>query len=388
MRMKALKRFIVLITFIFAVESNMFIFAKDVKGQEYINKTLITLKIIEDSSNMNEPVTRAEFAKMIVRASEYREKTSDNISEVVCNDVGINAPYAAYIKKALDAGYMYTYLGGFFKPYDYVKYEDLSRACLALLSYNNDDFRSNQVQGRNLKFESLELNRNIDKKDKETLYKIDIVNGIYNTLNEKIKDSNTIYAESIFEKIIIDADKEINASEYVESKTDGPFFVKKENDLNIPFEITKHNVYINGKQCTIEELKDDIVNYGYAIYYLDIDKKMLYAYTERQDISAPIMLRRGYVYRIHYSASNMTVPYRVDIDNYKYMLDSEQVKFDFSASGCFKVDDEIVYLCNKMNDVNSSYRDSKGKRIYDDGETEPYNGSIVVAFSASLIKEE
>ena len=206
----------------------------------------MTLKIIEDTGNLDKPVTRAEFSKFIIRASKFRENTSEFITEDVCNDVYSITPYAPYIKKALEEGYMFTYLGGFFKPDEFVTYNDLSRACLALLSYKNEDFRGNQVIGRNLKFKSLGLDENIDKNDSDILTKKDIIYGIYNTLKEKVKDSENIYGKTVFPDLIIDGDKEINASEYIKNDVTGPFFAKKYDDLNLDFELNSNNVYING----------------------------------------------------------------------------------------------------------------------------------------------
>ena len=360
-------------------------YSKSVKIEEDRINSLVQLKIIEDGGNLNSNVTRAEFSKIIIRASEDREKISDNLSEAVCNDVSIDTPYAAYIKQSIQKGYMFTYLGGLFKPYEYVTFDDLSRACLALLSYTNDDFRGNQVIGRNLKFKSLDLNDNIEKNDSEVLTKIDIINGIYNTLKENIKDTDDIYGLKIFDKLIIDSDKELNASEYKENNIKGPYVARNESDLDIPFETTKHNVYINTISASIEELKDDIVNFGYVIYYLDFDNKSIVAYSERQDVSSPVILRKGYIYKIYYAASNMLIPYRVDIDNYKYMLDSEEVKFSFSANGKYREDDYVIYLCNKMNDISSTYLDESGKVVYKSDESEPYNGSIILVFNANSI---
>lgn len=358
-------------------------FAKTIKTEDDKINTLVLLRIIEDGGNLDTNVTRAEFAKTIVRASENREKVSDIMSESVCNDVAIDAPYAAYIKKALDSGYMYTYLGGLFKPYEFVTYDDLSRACLALLSYTNDDFRGNQVVGRNLKFKSLGLDENINKSDSEILTKRDIINGIYNTLKENEKDSTTIYGTKIFDKLIIDSDKELNASEYKVKNIKGPFVAKSESDINIPFEITKHNVYINLVERSFDKLKEDIIDYGYAIYYIDLDDNTIIAYTERHDVNSPVELRKGYVYKIYYAASNMLVPYRVDIDKYKYMLDSEEVKFAFSASGSIREEDYVIYLCNKMNDIDSAYLDENGNVVYKNDESEPYNGSIILVFDTN-----
>ena len=148
----------ILLIIIIVLQQAFFLLAKTVKTENDKFETLVILNIIEDIGNLDKPVERAEFAKFIVRASKFRENTPEYINEDVCNDVSSIIPYAPYIKRVLDEGYMFTYLGGFFKPNEFVTYNDLTRACLALLSYTNEDFRGNQVIGRNLKFESLGLN--------------------------------------------------------------------------------------------------------------------------------------------------------------------------------------------------------------------------------------
>ncbi len=404
----------ILLIIIIVLQQAFFLLAKTVKTENDKFETLVILNIIEDIGNLDKPVERAEFAKFIVRASKFRENTPEYINEDVCNDVSSIIPYAPYIKRVLDEGYMFTYLGGFFKPNEFVTYNDLTRACLALLSYTNEDFRGNQVIGRNLKFESLGLNENIEKHENDVLNKKDIINGIYNTLKEKVKDSDNIYGKIVFKDLIIDGDKEINASEYIKKDVKGPNFVKNINQIDSIYEINDNNIYINGVKSKKSDLIYDIETYGYAICYFDNVDKMLYVYTERQDIAAPVMLRKGYVYKIYYAASNILIPYRVDIDNYKYYLESEEVKFAFSPSGNFKEDDYIVYICNKMNDVTSAYigtreieednddstdedesdtnsnsliKSSNEKQIiYSNDDIEKYNGSIIMAYDISLIK--
>ena len=330
-----LKKIICLILLITLVISQFnYVFSREIKSENDKYETLVTLKILEDTGNLDTNITRSEFAKILVRSSKFKDKVPESITEDVCNDVNADTPYAPYIKKVLEKGYMYSYLGGYFKPNDFVNFSDLSRSCLALLSYTNDDFRGNQVIGRNLKFRALKLDENIEKKDDEILSKRDIANGIYNTLKEKVKDTSSVYGKLVFEDLIIDADNEINASEYKKTTIEGPYFFKGDENIDVSFE--PNNIFINGVKYNYDELKSDISNYGYAICYVDEENKTLYAYTERQDVAAPIILRKGYVYKIYYRASNMLIPYRVDIDKYKYFLDSEEVKFAFSANGEFK----------------------------------------------------
>lgn len=374
---------VLLVTVIF---TNITTYARANKTEEDKVEVLYLLGIIDDKDNLDEPVTRAEFAKMIVKSSDSKDKMSSSIDEAVANDVKNDNPYAGYIKEAINKKYMFVYLGGFFKPDEYTAYSDLTRAMLSLLGYTSDDFIGNLVYARNQKFESLGLNENIDKVGLDILMKRDIVNGIYNTLKEKKKDTDKVYGTLVFNKLIIDSDNELNADDVIETKVEGPFVIKNISDITAPFEITDKNVYLNGIISHIDEVKSDIINFGYAIFYLDLDRKYVYAYTERDDVRAPIRVEKGYVSGIYYSANDLTTPYRVDIGLNKYMIESEDMKLAFSSVGTIREDDYIVYLSNKMNDVTNAYLDADGNVVHNNDESELYNGSIINAFKYNLFK--
>ena len=349
-------------------------------------ETLLILKIIDDKENLDSAVTREMFSKMIVKSTEKKDEIVGVSLESVCNDVDNSNIYASYIKAVLEDGHMFTYIDGSFKPKEYVTYSDLARASLSLLSYTNDDFRGNQVKGRNLKFESLGLNENINKTANDVLTKRDIINGIYNVLKENIKNTDEIYGLKVFPKLIIDSDKELNPYELKERKVTGPYIVDKNFNIEIPFDINKKNVFLNGVKSNIDTVKYDIENFGYSIIYLDLDNKYVYAYTEREDIEAPIRVKKGYISEINYSAKNMLVPYSVEIDLNKYMIESEDMKFAFSPRGTFKKDDYVIYLCNKMNDVNKAHLDEDGNVVHSDEDVNVYKGSIINVFKYDIIK--
>lgn len=381
---KNCKFIFVLIIFLF---SNLLLsYGDDYSAESSKIDTLVTLRIIEDGGNLDTNVTRAEFSKIIVRASENREKVPDSISENVCNDVLYDTPYAPYIKDVLEKGYMFTYLGGIFKPNEYVSYNDLTRACLGLLTYDNNDFRGNQVIGRTQKFESLGLNKNINLTNNDFVKKIDIINAIYNTLKENVKDSNTLYGKKVFDKLIVNTDGELNATEYIQKNVKGPYVIKSFEELSNSYDISKYGLLINYIESEFNDLKDDLIYYGYAICYIDNDNNKIIAYTERPFAGSQVTVRKGYIYKIYYAASNMLIPYRVDIDNYKYMLESEEMKFAFSANGSFKEDDYIVYICNKNDNKEYDFKSSDGsvKRLGD--ESEPFDGSIITAFNKNILE--
>ena len=97
-----------------------------------LRQQVVKLTGIMEISSFRESVTRADFAKMLVKASSYRENLpTSNVS--VYADVPATDPNAVYIRIAAREGWMSGYLGGKFKPEDPVLYKDAVKAILTML---------------------------------------------------------------------------------------------------------------------------------------------------------------------------------------------------------------------------------------------------------------
>ena len=88
---------------------------------------------------------------------------------------------------------MSGFLGGMFKPDDYITYKDASKAFLTMLGYADSDFTGDLATSRISKFNYLELNEKVSRQPDEVLNQTDCVNIFYNLLKAKKKDSNEIY---------------------------------------------------------------------------------------------------------------------------------------------------------------------------------------------------
>lgn len=116
-----------------------------------------------DLTGIYQPVTRAQFAQMLVNASEYRNITSDRSTVSVFADVPKDNMYASYVRIAASNEWMVGYLGGVFRPDQYVTLQEAARGVLALLGYTSEDFTGDQIGGRMSMFEYLDLNDEIGK---------------------------------------------------------------------------------------------------------------------------------------------------------------------------------------------------------------------------------
>lgn len=349
---------ITMVCVIFAFSS----YAATTAGQELRTQVLYLADIIENDNAMNEYISRGEFARMVVKASQYKDGVTYYDNNSGFSDVSSDYLYAPYIKIAAREGYMSSYLGGLFKPLDYLSYKDLSRACLALLGYTNDDFSGSQIAGRFETFCSLKMNDNIDKTFADYITKKDAVNAIYNTLKTNKKGSNSAYGPSIFTNLSVNSDGDLNASGLTKTKLDGPFILKRGESFNlaIPFDITTANIFINGTSSTLENTYRELNNNGYLVYYYNITTKTIYIYKEGTTLESSTSVSTGYVNHIYYNASDTITPTRVEIDLGYYTLGNSEVKFAFSYTGTISVGDKIIFIYTKNQDSNDTDESGDG----------------------------
>lgn len=354
------KSFIALIVVLGIMVSPNTIFAASAAGQEMRTQILYLTDIVENDNGMNDPITRGEFARMAVKASAYKDATADISASSSFQDVDISYPYASFIKTATREGYISSYLGGYFKPMEYVTYKDLIRACLALLGYTNEDFKGNQVNGRYQLFCSLRLNDNVDKELNAYVSKKDCVNAIYNTLKTNKKGGST-YGPSVFDKLKVNSDGELSASGLIKAKLEGPFILKKGGEalnLALPFDMTTANMFINGVSANVEEVMRELNNKGYLVYYYNKTTKTVYIYKEGTSLESSTMVRKGYINHIYYNASDTITPTRVEIDLSNYDLGNSEMKFAFSYAGTLHVGDQIIFIYNKSTNTNNEDEDA------------------------------
>lgn len=325
-------------------------------GQEMRTQILYLCNIITDDNNMDAFVSRGEFARMLVKASSFRDSTSLADFSTVFSDVDNLNPYAQYIRIATREGYMFAYLGGLFKPNEYITYKDMIRGCLSLLGYKNDDFKGNQIAGRIDTFVSLKMNKYIDDKtSNDYVTKQDVVNAIYNTLKTN-KKGGSYYGPSVFTKLSVTSDGELSASGLIKMTLEGPFIFRRNEgvNLNLPFDLVDANIIVNGVAGDMDTLARELKNYEYLIYYYNKDTKSVFVYKQGTTMDSTIMVDKGYVTHIYYNSSDTITPSRVDINNCWFNLGTDEVKFALSYAGTIRVGDQVIYVYNKNTNVNSS----------------------------------
>lgn len=299
--------------------------------------------------NIDGKISRGEFADMLVKASSYRSAASGISNTSVFADVPKNHEYASSIRLAAEQGWMSGYLGGSFRPGDYVTLQDAVKGVLALLGYTNEDFTGNQAGARLAKYHYLELNDQIGREAKEVLNRQDCINLFYNLLKTDTK-TGTYFGKSL--NCELTTDGEINPLTMVDNSLKGPKVVRSKSRLAgyLPFSMDKANFYLNGMPCNEDDVKQALESNYLLVYYHSVSKTV-WAYTigeegENQGRYAV----NGEITNVVYSSVNVMTPSAIILnDGIEYELESSDMQFAFSMYGGIRVGDSVTLVYQISN---------------------------------------
>lgn len=341
-----------------------------------MRRQVVNLTGILNVTDYTGQVTRGDFARMLVNASSYRENLPTS-SVSVFADVPSTHPDAIYIRIAASQGWMTGFLGGLFKPEEYITYKDAVKAALTMLGYSDEDFTGDLASSRISKFNYLELNEKVNRQPEEVLNQTDCMNIFYNLLKTKKKDSSEIYGAVL--DCELNSDGEINPITILDDERKGPILVRKGFSViqSVPFGSENANVFLNGTASTLEAVKASQQDAGFAVVYYNVKSKTIWAYTTRgwddDDLEGnnAYVLLKGEVKNIYYKSTDVMTPtsIRLEIDDdnsdgdfgedgidedgyLTISLNSSELQYLFSIYGGIEVGDEVVMVCNKSG---SSY---------------------------------
>ena len=324
---------------------------------------LVGIMSITDSTAK---VSRADFAEMLVKASSWRENLTSTAVSVFA-DVPATHPSAIYIRIAASQGWMTGYLGGMFKPDDYITYKDAVKAVLALLGYTDDDFTGDLASSRISKFNYLELNEEVtNRQADEVLTQTDCMNIFYNLLKATPKDSSTIYGSIL--DCELNNDGEINPITILDDERRGPILVRKGFSVadSVPFSTTDATVFLNGVASDLAAVTRSQRDCGFAVIYYNVKSKTIWAYTtsgwdDEEPGNGSYILLKGEVKSIYYQSTDVITPTAIELEvdlndssdselidsdgTITVGLDSSELQYVFSIYGSIQVGDEVVVVC-------------------------------------------
>ena len=165
----------------------------DWNNDEDIMSLLSELNIMvgDDDGNLrlDDNVSRAEFAKIAVASSSYKDTVATGLKVSPFKDVTYTHWSAPYIKAAVSAGIAEGYVDSTFRPDNTVSYEEALTMVLKVLGYTTQDFGDSWPYGQMGLANSLEITKNVNAEQGEALTRRQVARLIYNTLDTKIKDN-------------------------------------------------------------------------------------------------------------------------------------------------------------------------------------------------------
>lgn len=161
----------------------------------------------DENGNMNlgSSLTRAEFAKIAINSSKYKNSVAHGAKISVFQDCTYTHWAAPYVKVAVTNKVVTGYPDGTFKPDNTVSLEEAVTVMLRLLGYADEDFGNTWPYGQVSLAEGIGLTDNIEKGIGEAMSREDALKMVYNTLNAKVKDSDREYCGEIDVSLHADA---------------------------------------------------------------------------------------------------------------------------------------------------------------------------------------
>lgn len=160
---------------------------------ENVLSLLNELKIMQGDGNgdyrLEDSVSRAEFAKVVVAASAAKDTVATGLLISPFRDVKYTDWFAPYVQAAVSGGLCKGYIDGTFHPNDTVSYEEALTMLLKALGYTDDDFGVSWPYGQIGMAQSLEITKNVNSSMGEPLTRGQVARLVYNTLNTKQKNS-------------------------------------------------------------------------------------------------------------------------------------------------------------------------------------------------------
>jgi len=138
--------------------------------------------------NLSKSVTRAEFAKMVIKASPQRELTGDSSASAPFPDVRGSHWASGYVFAAVQNGWINGYLDGRFRPENPVKMEEAVNIVLKLLGYRDADFLGTYPTAQINQYRALGLDENVSCMQGGDMSRRDCMYLLYNALNATNKE--------------------------------------------------------------------------------------------------------------------------------------------------------------------------------------------------------
>lgn len=366
----------------FLIAFNSFIGFAQNHSTEDITPLLSELNIMVGDTNgdlyLDKLVSRAEFTKVAVASSSYRNSVATNLKTSSYKDVPSSHWAAPYIKVGVDNGFCKGYTDATFRPDNTVTYEEAVTMLLRVLGYTDDDFGNSWPYGQIGLAENFGISDGVNASVGEELTRNKVAILVYNTLNTKMKDSSqrliSIFdTQKIEDAILISMKNNTSKNEVYTSEgtfkfnaqldsndigKNGDLYIKDSNELIafVPYAKTntpeKHIVYsmLDNSVITYNNNKMNTLTIPSNTTLYDDDVKTTYSSKSSQIEMGDILYvqknsNNDYDYVI-YEEGNVEGPFTVtsSFDTQKYSNSKVLRNGEASTSDQIQTNDILYYI--------------------------------------------
>ena len=275
--------------------------------------------------NLDRYVTRAEFSKMLVTASTYKDSISTSAISTGFSDVEASHWAAPYIRVAANNKWIYGYSDGTFAPSSNIKLEEAATMLLRILGYTSSDVTGVYPSGQLALYESLDLDEGVSASRGEIITRRDCQKLFVNLLNAKTK-SGQVYAQTL--GYSLGSDGKIDIYKTVSDKMTGPYVI--ENGISdIPVNVNGYTVYRDDKTVSTADIElYDVVYYSEAL-------KTVWVYNDTVTGTYDAAVLSG------------SLPTSVTVGSKNYSFEESEAAKSMSVYGEFAKDDAVTLLLGK-----------------------------------------
>ncbi len=304
-------------------------FAVDLETELDVLGTLEIMNGDENGNlNLDKTVTRAEFSKMVVKASSFKDNVTASSISSGFTDVEPTHWATPYIRLAAENKWIYGYGNGSFLPSNSIKLEEAVTVILRVLGYTSNDISGVYPSGQLALYESLGLDEHISAVQGESITREDCAHLIYNMLKAKTKSGQS-YAQTI--GYSLDSNGEVDLLKIINDNIKGPFVVKTTySALGLPENV---KVLYNDTESSLSEIKK------YDVVYYSALTKTVIAYSRAVSGTLESVL------------PNRDTPSQVTVAGKSYQLRGTDASFSVSNLGVFKTGDLVTLLLGRNDEV-------------------------------------
>ena len=301
-------------------------------------EALQALGILTAGDSLTSPVTRAQFAQMLVAASPYQDG-AEGYGSSLFKDLKGDHWASGYVRIAIEQGWMTGYVDGSFRPDQAITLEEGCAALLKALGYDPTALKGAYPAAQLSRAGALGLLDGVSARQGGALTRQDCVDLFYNLLTAQTS-AGTVYGTTLGYTI---TNGQVDYSALVSSHTKGPF-VAESSALSLPF--APGTVYYNGAVSALSAVQP------YDVYYYNANMSTVWICHNRVT---------GTLTGLSPSAA---APTAVTVAGVSYQLGTSEAAYRLSSQGSFQEGDMVTLLLGLNGEVVQAIAALENEAIY------------------------